>query len=571
MKKYSLRFALLSILLILLLGLMPVSPAYAALGISSVSPSQVVNNVDTVITVNGSDFVVGSTVILLNGSALTTNVQNPSKLTAVIPAGTPVGCHTLTVSTGVEPDVDWSCLNVIAPTPTNTPTATTEPLPFVRPQLVLSSSNTNGEVATNSEFKLNLKLKNAGSATAYSVQAVFTSADLAPLRNGGVAVLGTLAPGNEAEVSQRFIVTGQLSGQLIVAVDVTVTYYDDQGTSFSDKFTLSLGTTNGGNSGVVYPTATPTGIKSSQLVIPSYAVSLDPLQPGEQFTLTMTVQNMGNAKANRITMIVGGGSSGGSSSGTPSPGGVSGGSGEFTNFAPVGASNVQSLGDLPSGGMIQAAQNLIVNVSTEPGAYPMRVTFSYLNDKNEIVNDEQVITLLVYSLPNVEVNFYRPPDPFFVGQPGMLPLQVVNITRHSSVLGNMKVTAESGMVENGTSLIGSLDAGGYFTLDSIFTPEQPGTQILNVTIEYTDDFNQPRTLTRKLEVEVTDDMIEEPILDPSMGGESPLAEPETLGQKAWRFVLGLLGLDSAPPAGGEQIAPEFEESVPEVKPGMGKG
>jgi hypothetical protein len=437
--------------------------------------------------------------------------------------------------------------------------------------MVLSSSSTNGDVATSSEFKLNLKLKNAGSASAYSAQAVFSSSDLAPLRNGGVAALGNLAPGEETAVSQRFIVTGQLGGQLVVMVDVTVTYYDDQGTSYSDKFTLTLNTTNSGYSGVAYATATPTGIQSSQLVIPSYAVSLDPLQPGEQFTLTMTVQNMGNAKANRITMIVGGGSGGGGGSGTPQPGGVSGGSGEFTNFAPVGASNVQSLGDLPSGGMIQAVQNLIVNVSTTPGAYPMRVTFSYLNDKNEVINDEQVITLLVYSLPNVEVNFYRPPDPFFVGQPGMLPLQVVNVTKHSSVLGNMKVTTESGTIENGTSLIGSLDAGGYFTLDSLFTPEKSGTQILNITIEYTDDFNQARTLTRKLEIEVTDDMLEEPVIDPSMGGEFPMVQEETLGQKAWRFVLGLLGLDSAPPASGEQVAPEFEEPVPQVKPGMGKG
>jgi hypothetical protein len=460
---------------------------------------------------------------------------------------------------------------------TTTSTATTPPTaapPFVRPQLVVASSSTNGNVATNSEFKLNLSLQNAGSTAAYSVQAVFSSADLAPLNNGGVVVLGTLAPGDETGVSQRFIVTGQLSGQLIVMVDVTVTYYDDQGTSYSDKFTLTIGTTNSGNSGIVYPTATPTGVKSSQLVIPSYAVSLDPLQPGEQFTLTMTVQNTGNAKANRITMIVGGGSGGGGGSlGTPQPGGVSGGSGEFTNFAPVGASNVQSLGDLASGAMVQAAQNLIVNVSTSPGAYPMRITFSYLNDKNEVINDEQVITLLVYSLPNVEVNFYRPPDLFMVGQPGMLPLQVVNVGKRSSVLGNMEITTEAGTIENGTSLIGSLDAGGYFTLDSTFIPEQSGTQLLDITIEYTDDFNQPRTLTRKLEVEVMDGMTEEPIFDPSIegGGEFPIMQEETLPQKAWRFVLGLLGLDSAPPPGSseEPIAPEFEEIVPEVKPGIG--
>jgi hypothetical protein len=288
---------------------------------------------------------------------------------------------------------------------------------------------------------------------------------------------------------------------------------------------------------------------------------------------------MGNARAQRITMIVGGGSGGGSTSGTPQPGGVSGGSGEFTNFAPVGASNVQSLGDLPPGELIQASQNLIVNVSTNPGAYPMKVTFSYLNDTNEVINDEQVITLLVYSLPNVDVNFYRPPDPFSVGQPGALPLQVVNIGKRSAVLGNMKITSDSGTIENGTSLIGSIDAGGYFTLDSMFTPEQSGKQKLNITIDYTDDFNQARTITKELEIEVMEGMGEEPIIDPSMegggggGGEMPVMTEETALQKVWRFVLGLLGLDSAPPSGTEQVVPEEGPAVPQIKPkgGSGKG
>ena len=564
------RLIPMALLIAMVSALIPMT-VYAAPVINSVTPPQFTNDADTIITISGSGFDATSEVSL-GSIPLLRLTQSATEITARVPAGTAAGSYAVTVTMGADVATCASpCITISNPTATNTPGS----VPFARPQLVVASSRTNGDVATNGEFRLNLTLENAGGSAAYSVQAVFSSTDLAPLQNGGVAALGNIAAGDDAGVSQRFVVTGQLAGQLIVMVDVTVTYYDDQGTSYSDKFTLTLSTTNSGYSGVIYPTATPTGIKSSQLVIPSYAVSVDPLQPGEQFTLTMTVQNTGNAKANRITMIVGGGSGGGNSFGTPQPGGVSGGSGEFTNFAPVGASNVQSLGDLPSGGMIQAAQNLIVNVSTNPGAYPMKVTFSYLDEKNEVVNDEQVITLLVYSLPNVEVNFYRPPDPFFVGQPGMLPLQVVNVGKRASVLGNMKITSESGMIENGTSLIGSLDAGGYFTLDSMFTPEQSGTQILNVTIEYTDDFNQPRTLTRKLEIEVTESMTEEPIFDPSMGGgggEFPIVSEETLPQKAWRFVLGLLGLDSAPPpASSEQISPEFQEIVPEVKPGAGKG
>lgn len=566
--KFS-RLVALSLFMALVLATLP-APAYAA-EVLSVTPGIIVNNVTNVITVSGTGFDE-SAAVLLNGAALSTTFLNDQTLTATIPENFPAGNYTVTVSLSGGNAAGAGALVVADPTPVPPATATTAPLPFVRPQFVVKSSKTSGSVSTNSEFKLNVVIDNAGTSDAFSVQAVFSSADLVPLKNGGVVVLNTIGAGEQSNIPQNFLVTGSIWGKSVIPVDVTVTYYDAAGTSYSDKFTLSIPTTGGGGSGIVYPTSTPTGIKSSQLVITSYAASVDPLQPGEQFTLTVTVQNVGNARAQNITMIVGGGSSGSSGGATPQPGGVSGGSGEFTNFAPVGASNVQSLGDLLAGNMIQAKQNLIVNVSTNPGAYPMKMTFSYLNEKNEVINDEQVITLLVYSLPNVDVSFYRPPDPLFVGQPGALPIQVVNIGKRSAVLGNMKLTTDAGTIENGTGLIGSIDAGGYFTLDSMLIPEQSGKVTLDVTIDYTDDFNQPRTMTRSLQVEVMEGMIEEPIIDPSMeGGEGfPVPSDETAIQKVWRFILGLFGLDSARPA-GDPTAPQFEEPAPEIKPGAGKG
>jgi hypothetical protein len=47
---------------------------------------------------------------------------------------------------------------------------------------------------------------------------------------------------------------------------------------------------------------------------------------------------------------------------------------------------------------------------------------------------------------------------------------------------------------------------------------------------------------------------------------------ETSLQKVWRFILGLLGLDSAPPTNGDPgVAPGIEEPVPAPQPGAGKG
>ncbi|HEU0296987.1 MAG TPA: IPT/TIG domain-containing protein [Anaerolineales bacterium] len=572
-----------ALLLAAMLAAVPAAPVYAAPVITSIVPNEVVNNVSTTITINGSGFSAGSVVVLLDSSAIPTTVQNDAVVTATVPAGLSVGPHTITISNGIDPDVSCSCLTAVAPTPippTLTPTATTVPLPFVRPQFVVRTSRATKEVQYRKEFTLKVVLENLGQATAYSAQAVFTSSDLIPTNTGGVAVLGVVPYDDEVGVNQTFYVSAETYSKTFIAVDLTVTYYDDKANSYSDKFTLSVPVTGGGvTSGVVYPTATPTGVKSSQLVITNYTASIDPLQPGEQFALNLTVQNVGNVNAQRITMIVGGGSSGSSGSGTPQPGGVSGGSGDFANFAPVGASNVQSLGDLAPGESIRANQNLIVNVNTNPGAYAVRISFSYLDAKSEVVNDDQVITLLVYSLPKVDVSFYRPLDPFSVGQPGALPIQVVNLGKRLSVLGNMKVSANDGFIENGTSLVGSLDSGGYFTLDSFFTPERSGPQSLEITIEYVDDFNQPRTITKTLDIEVMEGFIE-PTPDPAMGEGQvidgfPVQAEETALQKLWRFVLGLLGLDSSAPSGGGgggggPEEPQFEEPIRPVLP-SGKG
>lgn len=565
------RFIAWSLLLALLFTLFPLS--VHAQAIVSVTPSSIVNNVDNTITISGTGFD-NSAAVLLDGSALVTNFLNAQTLTATVPAGMVPGPHAITVSMtgGTLPGPN---LDVTTPPPVPSPTVTSVPMPSVRPQIGVQNYRTKpSDVQYGQDFKLTVKLKNKGAAAAFNVQVSFTSSNFLPLKNGGVNIVGDLAADQAVEIDQLMTASSYVYG--LVSVDMNLSYSDANGTAYTEKFTLNIQAVGGG--GGSYATSTPTGVKSSQLVITSYAASLDPLQPGEQFNLAMTVQNTGNARAQRITMIVGGGSSG-TTSLTPQPGGVSGGSGEFTNFAPVGASNVQTLGDLGAGESIQAKQDLIVNVSTNPGAYPMKVTFSYLNDKGEIINDDQVITLLVYSLPTVDVSFYRPPDPFFVGQPSALPIQVVNLGKRSSVLGTIKVTSTTGTVENGTSLVGSLDAGGYFTLDAMITPEQSGKLSLEISIDYTDDFNQPRTIARKLEIDVMEGGIE-PTPDPSLGGggggaDIPIPNQENTFQKVWRFILGVLGLDSAPPSDTNPgVSPGSEQPGPVVpipKPGTGKG
>ena len=436
-----------------------------------------------------------------------------------------------------------------SPTPTETQTGE-PPSNYERPVIVVDTYSLDQDtISAGNSFKLFITLYNAGQQYATNVVATFSSGDLMPRETGGVVAVGEIAPGNHREFAQPLFLGTDVWGSF-ASINMVVSYTNQNGTPYTETFTITLPVYHVYTvSATASPTPTQTPVPSNkpQLVITSYTTDVTPLQPGSQFTLALNVQNKGNSTAKRVTMVVGGGSSvSGGDGGTQQPGGISGGSGEFTNFAPIGTSNVQSLGDFSFGDSLSAYQPLIVNVSTAPGAYPLKISFVYIDEQNHVFIDDQVITLLVFRIPILEINFYQEVGVVFAGQPNMLPLQVVNLGRNSIVLGNMRVSGLSGQFSNNSIFVGTLDPGGYFTLDASFIPDIPGPTDLEITIDYTNDFNQSQVITKTLQV----DVMEQPIIEPPVDGGpnggidvNPLA-PETFLQKVWRFILGLIGLDS---------------------------
>jgi hypothetical protein len=452
----------------------------------------------------------------------------------------------------------------IPPQATVTPTVSAV---IVRPLVVVDSYSPGGDIDEDEEFDLKLTLRNRGRETANNLIAVFESADFLPLGTGGVRALNSLGTDSTVEVTQRMLAVGDFTGRSAASVTVTLSYTGQAGEAFTETFNITVELEEPVYTGVAQPTATPTSQPRPQIVVDAYTSDVDPLQPGTDFFLALEMRNLGNSDAKAVTLVLGGsGDSVDVSSGTPQPGGVAGGGSDLTNFAPLGSSNLVYLGDVPSGAVVTASIHLIVNVSTNPGAYPLKLSYVYTDANGNRLVDDQVITLLVYSLPQVEINFFADPGVLMTGQPNPLPLQVNNLGQTTAVLGNLRITSDAGEVMNGTVLIGSLEPGGYFPLDAMFIPFQPGTATLDVTINYTDNFNKPRLIEQQLTVEVQ----EAPMMEPGMGEEGmPVFEPEpvqeTFFDKVLRFLKGLIGLDSGTE---EPVMPEFNEGRPEEEPGI---
>jgi hypothetical protein len=441
-----------------------------------------------------------------------------------------------------------------------------------RPVLMVAAYYLNsGKIAAGNDFELAVKLKNTGGDTARNIVISYDGGtSFYPKNSGGISSVSAIAAGDSKTTKQSFTGAADLAWTDIATIKATVSYTDSAGTAYTDTFTLTFDVQTG-NSGGYYATATLAAANEPQLVITGYKIDVDLLQPGTVFNLSLDVKNMGKSDAQAVSIVMGGGgTSGNTDSGTPAAGGVSGAGGELTNFAPLDSANVLYLGNVASGATVSVKSRLIVNVSTEPGVYTMKFSFVYSDSKGNRVVDDQMITLLVYSLPQIAVDFYRDPGVFYVGTPATLPIQVTNLGKKSNVLGNMKVTADGEDITNNVSLVGTLDPGGYYTLDAEITPSKPGPMDIIITINYNDDFNQARTIEQKITIDVQPAMEFTPepgVEGADNGGMSGMpVEPaaETFWHKLGRFIKGLLGLDSA--LENQSVTPV--QTTPEVPSGF---
>jgi hypothetical protein len=456
------------------------------------------------------------------------------------------------------------------------PLTTTAKAPSVsgRPLVVVNSyTSSPNPIKPYQEFTLSVVFENRGQTTANNLIVTFAGTDLYPRSNGGVSSTSSLgSSGDKVTFTQTFLAGGNLSWQEAAPLTATAVYSDSNGQSYNEVFSLTLGITA---PAYYAATATPQPQNKPQLVITGINTDVDPIQPGSIFNLKLSITNLGKVDAKAVTMVLGGGVTPGDQTGTQQASGVSGSSGDLTNFAPLGSSNLVAIGDVKQGETLNTTQQLVTNVSTQPGAYTLKISFVYDNDKGIRMVDDQVITLLVFSLPQVEISFYRAPGDFTVGMPGTLPIQVTNLGKKTNVLGNMKVTVENASLTNDVSLVGALDPGGYYTLDSELIPMMEGPLDVLVTINYTDDFNQPRFITNTLSVNV----MPAPEFTDGLEGQNgsglptdvPVVEvPETFWSKVLRFFKGLFGLGS----GEKQNLPDGSETVPTeqfypAKPGKG--
>jgi hypothetical protein len=375
------------------------------------------------------------------------------------------------------------------------------------------------DLTPGSPFTLTVEIANLGDAPARRVSIALGGKDgssLAPfvlVDSGNTAYLPQLQPGEQTAIQYRLVVDASADVKSYL-LPVALSYQDEQGTDIAETQRVSLMVQG-------RPQTVP------QLVVSAYRTMPERLTPGDIFTLTIQVANVGTADAQRLSIALGG------------PDGAA-----LEPFMPVGAGNVSFVGTIAGDHSVTITQKLIVDGSANAKAYSLPVALTY-DHEGARETSVQRLSLIVRKQVQLQVAVYSSPDTLAVGTPAPVSLEVLNLGRHTVDIITLRGTgAQMDIETDGTPFVGPLDPGGSAPLDVTITPRQSGTVSLIVQIDYRDDLNQTQTIRQALALQVNGNSI---LAVPGQGPgqtEPPLKEASFSWNTLTRAIKGFLGFGS---------------------------
>ncbi|MFQ6101333.1 MAG: IPT/TIG domain-containing protein [Anaerolineae bacterium] len=380
-----------------------------------------------------------------------------------------------------------------------------------RPQLVIEAAQTEPAVLGPGDgFSLTLRLANRGSRTATQVMVGAASADLA-VPAGGSNVVAIDRLGIDQVVTATLpLVLGEVTRAGRLNLEIALDCSDYNGGSYTTRQSVGL--------------EVSTALADRpQLIIASYRTAPESLAPGDTFTLTLEVSNVGGGDARRLTLTLGGEGEGG-----------------MGPFAPLHSSNVKFVPRLAAGDTVVVTQQLVVDGGADAGAYSLPVALAFDDARGTRHSDSQLISLLVRRRPHFQIDFYRPVETATVGVPFVLPVEVTNIGRTLVNVSTLELTSKQLEVSEGSLYLGPLDGGTSGSLEATAVAHEGGMAEVVVSVHYLDDFEQPQVMTQTLTVEVE----ESPETPPGAEQVSEGEEEAGFWEKVLRFLRGLLGLGS---------------------------
>lgn len=419
-------------------------------------------------------------------------------------------------------------------------------------RLILSRYTVNpSPAAPGTLVDVELVVTNGGSITAEQVLAQITGdGALLPGAEGDTFSLGDIPPGESVSVTAPMIIRPQNGDDAAYGAQsqsVKLSWFErDQSRDITTSMTVEIA---------------PPAVSNPLLLLERYNTTPDDgdtsafaLRPGQRFTLSIDLGNVGSGAASEMLVTFGtvsapseppgGGGSGGSGSGGSGSGG-SGSGGTTTNaFAPLSTGSTLYQALLSPGERATFSQEFIVNGAIASGIYTQPITVRYRTPAGEAKTETFSASLIVVAPPRVQTRLDMPlPETVNVGEPFPLAVKLQNVGSRTIEFTDAIVSAENAdILEGAETLVGAIRTEKDATVSAVIAAQGEGTLRINVDLFYRDDLNNLQVMRLSYTVNaVQPPPPEEPPGSEGMPMPELPAEPvedTSLG----RLLLGLLGL-----------------------------
>ena len=377
------------------------------------------------------------------------------------------------------------------------------------PQIVVESVNVAALPKTVGEtFDVALTLKNVGARKAIGVKVTLKINEyLSPAKGSGTTSVGDIVIDKTATFNVA-LVLDKVNPAGRILQTISLEFYDADGKRYSQEETVSI-------------EVNASARQTPQLIVADYQTAPERPVPGEPFTLTLNVANVGGGEARRTLLRLGGETG-------------------MEPFAPVGTSNVSFVATIPADGMAVVTQCLVADGSAVGGVYRLNVALTYESAMGEAQTENEVISLLVAVPPQLRVGLFEPlAEPLTAGAEFDIPVEVINIGRQTLNVSTVEVTSEGLTLTEASLYVGPLDAGTSSSLTPKAVAAMAGEVTATVAVHYLDDFNQEHVFTYPLHFTVEAASAEAAA---AAEGAKPAASADASDNKIWQAILGFFGL-----------------------------
>jgi len=383
-----------------------------------------------------------------------------------------------------------------------------------RPQLVVGLASTRpAGIAPGDQFDLDVTLRNLGDRVARNVVlALSGGGPFAPLGAGNTRSVTTLGVGQAVTLTFTLAVDANAKPGAY-SQGATLEYEDWSGNRYNSQQSVGL-------------VVASRRLDQPLPMITGYTTGRGELQPGEVFTLTLDVQNVGGRRAVRALIALE----------TTQAAGAGAGAGGLGAIAPLESSNVKFLPILEPGEKRTVTQKMAVDGSAASGAYLLTARFTYEDEEGTSYQRSEVISLLVLRPTFLSIELLDAPEELVVGEEVPIAVDVTNLGRYGVNLTTARLESDDFNIRDGSVYIGPLDSGTSGTLDAKVTPRRAGELTLRVAVGYIDDFNRDREVVKEFRLTAR-----EPEALPTPAA-APTAEGESLLSRIGRFLRALFGL-----------------------------